>query len=372
MLKPKAGICFRLYWMVNKMKEKYKALAYVTVPASDNWRWIGSDDGEKAVSDVDTDYVTHINFAFGMIKSYNFEKEKYGCPIKIDGGDITDKEAYRDPSDGKYHYRVTLNGWIEEMDSMVYGERYLKALVELKKKKPDLKVILSVGGWDSDGFCYMAKTQEGRREFSESCAELVREFNLDGIDIDWEFPQNGGWGKIACCDTCTEDAKKLLCELRNVLDKKFPAKHKILSAASGCGVPWIDSEGFKYLDYMNVMCYDYFPGEKCPQADLEHAETYMLEHMKMVGDSKENRRRVNFGVPFYNDAADFLVPYFKEWHGIIDANSEITYEKMDWIKRNGYGGGFYWCYGMDKFECDTDDPKEIKALQKAVYLGLND
>lgn len=351
------------------MEEKYKALAYVTVPASENWRWIGTDDGEKAVSDIDLDYVTHINFAFGMIKSYRFEEGKEGCPIKIDG-DIVDKEAYRDPSDNEFHYRVTLKGWIEEMFNVVDGERFLRALVDLKKKKPSLKVILSIGGWDSDGFCYMAKTQSGRDEFAESCVQLVREYGLDGIDIDWEFPENGGWGKIACCETCVSDAVLMLKTLREKLNKNF-SEHKILSIASGCGASWLNAEGFSYLDYMNVMCYDFFEGKVCHHADLETAKGFIKDHLDLVGDSPENRKRINIGVPFYNDAGASLVPYFKKYEGIIDANPEITLEKMKWIKENGFGGGFYWAYGMDKFECDTDNPQEVKALQKAVFVGLN-
>lgn len=82
------------------------------------------------------------------------EPDTPGCPLK--SGNVVSKEAYYNPSDGKYHYRATLNGWIEEMNKAVSGGEYLRALVKLKEEKPDLKILLSIGGWDSDGFFYMA------------------------------------------------------------------------------------------------------------------------------------------------------------------------------------------------------------------------
>ena len=46
---------------------------------------------------------------------------------------------------------------------------------------------------------------------------------------------------------------------------------------------------------------------------------------------------------------------------------------MNWVKENGYGGGFYWAYSMDNFEQDVDNPNspEVKELQRTVYETLN-
>lgn len=247
----------------------YKSIAYVTVPASEHWRWIGTD-GEKdddAISEVDTDYITHINFAFGMLKTYQYENVKLGSPLK--DGKVASKEAYKNPRDGKYHFKAALQGWIEEMNQFVDGREYLHALVDLKKEKPELKVLLSIGGWNSDGFCYMAETKEGRKEFIESCIQLINEYSLDGIDIDWEYPTNGGWGEIAHCSNCMEDAKALIKELSMTLKKAFPKEPKLLSIASGASQPWVDTETLGYLDYINVMCYDQNSGTGTEQAGME-------------------------------------------------------------------------------------------------------
>lgn len=354
------------------MKEKYRAIAYVTVPASKNWRWIGKNAGESRIeSEVDTRYVTHINFAFGMIKAYQYDKDIKGRPLKKNK--IVSKEAYLNPEDGQYHYLVTVNGWIEEMQSVVHGEPYLHALAKLKEKKPELKVLLSIGGWESDGFCYMSRTEEGRREFIDSCIKLIQEFNIDGIDLDWEYPTNGAWGRIASCEHCVSDARKLLIEFRGRLDEVFLEDHKLLTIASGTKQEWVDAETFHAIDYMNVMCYDFNPGSGGSQADLKLSEKFMLEHTVMVGDTQENRQKINLGVPFYNDAASALVPYCMEWNGYVDTSPEILKEKMNWVKQNNYGGAFYWAYSMDIYEQDVKNPdsKEIKILQRTVFETLN-
>ena len=46
---------------------------------------------------------------------------------------------------------------------------------------PDLKVVLSVGGWGAGGFSTMAMTDEGRRAFAASCLDVVNRYGLDGI-----------------------------------------------------------------------------------------------------------------------------------------------------------------------------------------------
>jgi GH18 family chitinase len=352
--------------------EAYRAVAYVTVPASDNWRWIGTDGpgDNDAVSAVDTRYVTHINFAFGMIKAYQFEPGKPGCPLKE--GRIASMEAYRDPADGQLHYRATLTGWIEEMDKAVDGREYVRALVALKAQKPSLRVLVSIGGWDSDGFCYMARTREGRAEFIESCLSMIEEYGLDGIDLDWEYPTNGAWGEIASCEHCVEDARALLVEFRQALDRRFPNEEKLLTIASGSGQPWVDGETFKALNYINVMCYDYDPGSGGSQAGMDVIEPGMAVHLEMVGDTPENRKKLNVGLPFYNEGGTYLVPYYKGWNGHVDASPQLVKEKMRWVKEQGYGGGFYWAYSMDVFSQDVDDPEDpsVKILQRTLYDTL--
>ncbi|MDL2324927.1 hypothetical protein LJC61_07250 [Ruminococcaceae bacterium OttesenSCG-928-A16] len=349
----------------------YRAIAYVTLPASENWRWIGTDQEGRVEAAVDTRYVTHINFAFGMLQAYQFQPGQPGRPLQQ--GNVAAPEAYIDPTDGKPHYRATLTGWIEEMNSLVDGRAYLQALAALKQNAPQLKILLSIGGWDSDGFCYMAQTPEGRAEFIQSCIGLVQEYTLDGIDIDWEYPTNGGWGTIAHCNTCVQDARALLTEARAALDAEFGVGNQLLTIASGAYQPWVDSDTFAALDYINVMCYDYDAGSGGRQADMAFCKAGMAQHIEMVGDTPENRAKLNLGLPFYNEGGPYLVPYYKGWSGTVDASPAIIKDKMNWVKKESYGGAFYWAYSMDVFEQDVQNPNDptIKILQRTLSETLN-
>lgn len=62
----------------------------------------------------------------------------------------------------------------------------------LKLKTPTSKVLLAVGGQTAGtwGFSQTASTPASRANFAQQCLNIVTKHNLDGIDIDWEFPTN--------------------------------------------------------------------------------------------------------------------------------------------------------------------------------------
>lgn len=65
----------------------------------------------------------------------------------------------------------------------------LKKLVSLKKKNPQLKVLLAFGGWGGCKPCselFAADTH--RKAFAQSVSQVLKQYQLDGIDIDWEYP----------------------------------------------------------------------------------------------------------------------------------------------------------------------------------------
>ena len=73
-----------------------------------------------------------------------------------------------------------------------------KLLADLRRQHPQLRILISVGGWTWSGnFSDVALTSESRRRFTDSAMEFVRRHDLDGVDIDWDTPA------CAAMTTCT-------------------------------------------------------------------------------------------------------------------------------------------------------------------------
>jgi chitinase len=145
-------------------------------------------------------------------------------------------------------------------------EKNLATLVALKQQNPSLTVLVSAGGWLwSGGFTDVALTKKSRAEFITSAAEFITRFQLDGLDIDWEFPALPG----ATNNYRPEDKENytlLLKELRQSFDKleKKLGRPLYLTAAVGASQEFLDhtemSKAQRYLDTVNLMAYDFYQG----------------------------------------------------------------------------------------------------------------
>jgi chitinase len=134
----------------------------------------------------------------------------------------------------------------------------------LKKSNPNLKTIISVGGWDWSGrFSDVARTSTSRSTFADSCVSFLVKYGFDGIDIDWEYPVSGG---LLTNTRRPEDKKNftlLLETLRSKLDArgKKDGKHYILTFAGAAGSWYTKNTELstlsEYVDYANIMTYDF-------------------------------------------------------------------------------------------------------------------
>ena len=110
----------------------------------------------------------------------------------------------------------------------------LRYIVGLKSINPDLKVMLSVGGWGSGRFSEMAADDARRLSFAQDCLKAVEEFGLDGIDIDWEYPTSDMAG-ISASPADRENFNLLMRDLRAVL-----GEDRLLTLASSAYAEYID------------------------------------------------------------------------------------------------------------------------------------
>ncbi|KAJ7188715.1 glycoside hydrolase [Mycena filopes] len=158
------------------------------------------------------------------------------------------------------------------------SQAILKRLVaSAKKSGAGTKIVLSVGGWGgSTWFHQAAGSAATRATFVGALTSAVTTFGLDGIDIDWEYPnQTGAGNPFGSADAA--NLLSLLTSLRTALGTS-----KIISAAV-TDLPWIGSNGNPITDmsayaaqmtYANLMNYDIFgdwsdaPGPNAPLGDL--------------------------------------------------------------------------------------------------------
>ena len=64
-----------------------------------------------------------------------------------------------------------------------------RELNALKLRNPELKILISIGGWAwSENFSDAVLTEAGRSLFAATAVDIVRKHRLDGVDIDWEYP----------------------------------------------------------------------------------------------------------------------------------------------------------------------------------------
>uniref|UniRef100_A0A146LM60 Acidic mammalian chitinase n=1 Tax=Lygus hesperus TaxID=30085 RepID=A0A146LM60_LYGHE len=146
------------------------------------------------------------------------------------------------------------NGTIQpQQDS--YLEIY-KKIIAYKKFNPSLKVMLSVEDMSAYGeFSRVVSSQMYRTKFIVNTVKFLTETGFDGLDLDWEFPSWPDGDLIQ-----VSNYSLLISELRNYVNKE--AKHLLLSAAVAAPDLIIQQsyevgELAKYLDFVNIMCYDY-------------------------------------------------------------------------------------------------------------------
>src|SRR6478672_11038577 len=143
-------------------------------------------------------------------------------------------------------------------------------LRRLKTRYPDVRLTISIGGWGGSArFSDAALTDASRRRFTQSAMDLfIRKWPrlFDGIDIDWEFPVQGGLKGNVERPEDRHNFTLFLAELRRELDEqgKKDGRHYELTIAASARPSEIANVELDritpLLDFINVMTYDYHTG----------------------------------------------------------------------------------------------------------------
>ena len=306
------------------MKQKFKILLFISVIIFSGCNYSGknsaSTKNETAkhkeymvvayvagyrsfdFTSIDVSGITHINYAFANIR----DGETIFDSTKIDGKNLTPKD--------------------------------IVALNSLKTKNPNLKVLVSVGGWSwSKGFSDAALTEESRLMFAKSCAVFVEKYKLDGIDLDWEYPNQIGAGNTYRPED-VQNFTLMLKAVREQLDfiseKEGNKKHYLLAIATGASKSYVQNtemgEIHKYIDFLNIMTYDFYNGahkttghhsnfKPSAQPDLDMNSVINAVNLHIEAGFPANK--INLGIPFYG----------RIWKGVESNGKKVLFQKAETV-----------------------------------------
>lgn len=220
-----------------------------------------------------------------------------------------------------------------------------------------VKVFISVGGWgigdgggDDRRFHRLAERPEGRSAFVRSVLALTRRHGLDGVDLDWEYPDETG----PSADQYVALVRELGAALR--------AEGRGLTAAVVSHGPkggGIKREAFAALDWINLMAYDNDSGRPFLAAHSPYSLALItLDYW--VRERGLPPAKAVLGLPFYAKKgfgqfgpgyrqllADGASPYDDYWKGSF-YNGIVTAEaKTRLARERGCGGVMIWEIGLD-------------------------
>ncbi|MBC8022361.1 MAG: glycoside hydrolase family 18 protein [Burkholderiales bacterium] len=250
------------------------------------------------------------------------------------------------------------------LDDPVKEASTFARLVSLKRDNPRLRLMVSVGGWTrSNRFSDMANDAATRAAFVDSSVAFLRRYAFDGIDIDWEYPNEIG---VPCPATHTcqrpEDKRNFItlgAELRDALDAagRADGKRYLVTIAAGADEKFLrDPDGGRWLaklarslDWINLMTYDYHgsweritglnaPLQRDPR-DLVNASAEAS--VARVLASGIPASKVTLGMPFYGKGWAGCAPgpagdgLFQPCEGLASGSSQESFD-FAYLTARGY------------------------------------
>jgi len=277
--------------------------------------YVGGYRGLVKVEEIDAQKLTHINYAFVNVK----DSAAFLTNLK------TDSTNFR-----------LLNG--------------------LKKVNPDLKIMISIGGWSwSENFSDAVLTPTSRKLFAKSSVDIIRQYDLDGVDIDWEYPaMRGEEGNIYRPED-KQNFTLMFKDIRVELDKLEAEKGRkyLLTTAVGGSKSFVNNtemaEVAKILDYILIMTYDY--GGKTvnhhtnlfPSRGMETGSSVHKSVMDFM-EAGVPASKIGLGAAFYGKSREaesttnngLNQPLVSGSKAVAGQGGGFTKMKNEFINKNGY------------------------------------
>ncbi|HEY2981031.1 MAG TPA: glycosyl hydrolase family 18 protein [Anaerolineales bacterium] len=233
----------------------------------------------------------------------------------------------------------------------------LRKLIETAHSH-SVRVCISVGGWGWDSaFEQLAASAESRAAFVQNLMAVIYEYQFDGADIDWEYPDPGA---------SAQNFLKLVTEVRTAMpDKLLTAAVISYGDEYGQGIP---AQAFAVMDFVNVMTYD----------GPDHASMEQFERGLAYWEGRGlPAEKTVMGVPFYSRPGE--IPYSRlvkadpaaaqtdkfDFVGAVQVYNGIpTIQAKTRIAMQRAGGIMFW-------SLDHDAPGEL-SLVSAIYRAVHE
>lgn len=236
----------------------------------------------------------------------------------------------------------------------------------------DVKIIVTAladGTWNEthDGVNgYMAQYWE---TVADQIVEFLNKYNFDGVDIDWEYPQNADDWQIF---------DQFIARLDDGMHATNP--QAILSGALSAGSLGMQKETLDRFDQIQFMAYD-----ACDEDGYQSSLQQAQEGLKAFKDSGADIRKINIGIATYGRPIN-STPFWATWRDLADAtywnnkyytvyDSDQVYEgtfcspalagdKTAYALFSGAGGVMVFRVACDK---TMDDPNSVtRGIENAL------
>jgi chitinase len=259
----------------------------------------------------------------------------------------------------------------------------LQQLVALKKEYPGLKIMVSVGGWSGCAPCSDLFASELHREtFAKTTVALLRQYGIDGLDIDWEYPAIEGYPGHKYDSSDRNNFTLLLRALRKEMSNDF-----LLSFAAGGFVKYLQysidwTAVAPLVDFINLMTYDLVGGYSTVTGHHTPLKSYMTDQQSvdrcvdwLLHGDLVPRNKLIIGAAFYARVWEFVSPVNNGLYQSGKFKQGVAYKNFTTYFTDSLGYKYYidkkakapFCYSESKELFATFDD-EYSIREKCNYI----